>query len=279
MVSWPAASIIPRVRTRVLDARPNSGYDEAMVTLQDRVVILTGASSGLGVHLADALDNAGAKLVLVARRIDRLNETAKGKRSCLAIGADVTDTDDVDRIINTTVSEFGRVDGLVNNAGVNNVAPALKEDPSDFRHVLEVNLVAPFVLSQRAARVMRQNGGGSIVNVTSTSASHSSSFSPEAGYVAAKSGLAGLTRELASQWARYNIRVNAVAPGAFVTEMVNDDFVSGDVGQRMIGTIPMQRLGRGEELSNVVVFLLDPSNSYLTGQSIVVDGGMTTTAC
>jgi NAD(P)-dependent dehydrogenase (short-subunit alcohol dehydrogenase family) len=142
-----------------------------------------------------------------------------------------------------------------------------------------VNLVAPFALSQLVAPIMRQAGSGSIVNITSTAATHSSSYSPEASYIAAKAGLAGLTRELASQWARYSIRVNAVAPGAFVTEMVSEPFMDSEPGKALLQSIPMGRPGTAGELAGSVTFLLDPSNTYLTGQSIVLDGGLTLSAC
>jgi NAD(P)-dependent dehydrogenase (short-subunit alcohol dehydrogenase family) len=177
------------------------------------------------------------------------------------------------------LERFGAIYGLVNNAGVNHVAPALKEDIADFRRVLEVNLVAPFAMSQVVAPIMRKSGSGCIVNITSTAATHWSSFSPEAAYVTAKSGLAGLTRELATQWARYGIRVNSLAPGAFVTEMVTDTFMGTDAGQGLIRSIPMGRAGSAAELVASLIFLLQPANSYITGQSIVVDGGLTLAAC
>ena len=149
-----------------------------------------------------------------------------GERS-LALACDVTVEADRERLVAATHGAFGRIDGLVNNAAISRVAPALREPLEDFREALETNLVAPFALSVLACREMRSTGGGAIVNVSSSLALRSIDRTPHAGYVASKSGLVGLTRELASQWGRYNVRVNAVAPGFFPTEM-NRDIQAGD---------------------------------------------------
>jgi NAD(P)-dependent dehydrogenase (short-subunit alcohol dehydrogenase family) len=242
--------------------------------LDGRVVIVTGASSGIGAQLAEALDRAGASLALVARRADRLQTLAERFDDALAIPADLGDSDAPDAIVEKTVERFGRLDGLVNNAGITNVMPALRETPEEFARVLQINLVAPFALARATALSMRESGGGSIVNVASIVGLRSMRPLPEAGYAASKSGLLGLTRELATQWARYGIRVNAIAPGAFTTEMTDDSFEeTGWLGGYIKDVVPLKRPGRPGELDSIVRVLLHPSTSFVTGQVIAIDGG------
>lgn len=245
--------------------------------LDGHVVILTGASSGLGDQLARALHAAGARLVLAARRAERLEALAGelgGEH--LVVPCDVADAEARTALVAAAVERFGRIDGLVNNAGVTNITPALKEDLDDFRRVLEVNLIAPFDLARQVAGQMRATGGGAIVNVASIVALRHLLFVPQASYAASKAGLAGITRELAAQWTRYGIRVNAVAPGAFGSEMTGDEFEEqGRLGQLIKLRVPMARPGRPGELDGVVLMLLHPASSYVTGQVIPVDGGFT----
>jgi NAD(P)-dependent dehydrogenase (short-subunit alcohol dehydrogenase family) len=234
------------------------------------VVIVTGASGGLGAALARGLHGSGASVVLAARRAP----DSLGERS-LAVACDVTVEGDRERLVETTLEAFGRIDGLVNNAAISRVAPALSEPLSDFREALETNLIAPFALSVLACRQMRETGGGSIVNIASSLALRSIDRTPHAGYVASKSGLVGLTRELASQWGRYGVRVNAVAPGFFATEMNREIQASdGDVEGWLRERIPLRRGGRLDEFTQAVAFLLAPG--YVNGQVLALDGGLTT---
>jgi NAD(P)-dependent dehydrogenase (short-subunit alcohol dehydrogenase family) len=251
------------------------GTREGLPTLDGRVVVLTGASSGIGAQFARALDAAGARVVLAARRLDRLEALATAMRDAHLVRCDVAEEADRARLLEEAVGRFGRIDGLVNNAGVSNVVPALRETTDDFRRVLEVNLVAPFALARDAARLMRETGGGSIVNVASVVAVQVSSTTPQASYTASKAGLAGLTRELATQWARYAIRVNTLAPGPFTTEMTGTAFEEGDVAAYMRARIPLRRPGREGELDALLLTLLHPGTSYVTGQYLAVDGGLT----
>jgi NAD(P)-dependent dehydrogenase (short-subunit alcohol dehydrogenase family) len=244
--------------------------------LEERVVVLSGASSGIGAQLVGALARAGARMVLGARRLDRLEELAAELDNCVPVECDVTVEDDRQRLIETAVQRFGRIDGLVNNAGSVKAKPALNESVGDFRRIVNLNLIAPFVLAQLAASQMKSRGGA-IVNVASISGFRSLS-PPLASYVASKAGLVGLTRELANQWARYGIRVNAVAPGWFETELNAALFDDGEAAEWIVADIPLRRTARPGELDGAVTFLLSDQSSYVTGHTLVVDGGLTAAA-
>jgi NAD(P)-dependent dehydrogenase (short-subunit alcohol dehydrogenase family) len=245
--------------------------------LEGSVVVLTGASAGLGAQLADALDRAGASVVLAARRADAIAERAGRMRSALAVPCDVTRDGDRQRLVAAAVERFGGIDGLVNNAGVIVGKPAHKETVEDLTRQLDTNLVAPFALSGLVLASMRERGGGSIVNVASTAAFRSIDGWPQAGYAASKAGLVGLTRELASQWGRFGVRVNAVAPGVFPTEMsaatLGPDAALPD---HVRAGVPLARAGRPGELDEAVVYLLGDGASFVTGQTLAIDGGLVT---
>jgi len=245
--------------------------------LDDQVVIVTGASSGLGEQLARALAGAGALPVLAARRADRLASLRDEIPGADAVTCDVTNEDDRRRLVETVVERHGRLDGLINNAGAGATAPALRTPAEKFASVLDLNLTAPFGLSCLAAEQMRTNGGGggSIVNIASVMGLRSIGEIPDAAYVASKAGVIGLTRELASQWGRYGIRVNAVAPGFFASEMTAE---LGDDPEAfppfLLKRTPLGRGGMTGELDDAVLFLLGAGASFVTGHVLSVDGGM-----
>jgi NAD(P)-dependent dehydrogenase (short-subunit alcohol dehydrogenase family) len=216
-------------------------------------------------------------VVLAARRRERLDAVARELPRADAIVADVARGDDRRRLVEIALERHGRIDGLVNNAGISHTGPALRQTAADFARVLGVNLVAPFELSCLAAAAMRRTGGGAIVNVASVMALRSVDAAPDAAYVASKAGLVGLTRELASQWGRHGVRVNALAPGFFASEMT-DGFIDGPDGppEWLRAQTPLGRTGAVEELDAPLLFLLGPGSSYTTGQVLVVDGGMAT---
>jgi NAD(P)-dependent dehydrogenase (short-subunit alcohol dehydrogenase family) len=246
-----------------------------MSRLNDHVVVVTGASSGLGEQLARALAAAGATPVLAARRAERLARLQSELPGVDAIACDVTDARDRERLVETVMDRHGRLDGLVNNAGVGATAPALKTSAEAFARVLDVNLTAPYALSCLAASRMRTNGGGSIVNVASVMGLRSIGEIPDAAYVASKAGIIGLTRELASQWGRYGIRVNAVAPGFFASEMTAElGYDPEAFPPFLLERTPLGRGGRTGELDDAVLFLLGAGSSFVTGHVLSVDGGM-----
>jgi NAD(P)-dependent dehydrogenase (short-subunit alcohol dehydrogenase family) len=246
--------------------------------LDGTVAVVTGASSGLGVAFARALAEAGADIVLAARRADRLAAVADEARAlgrqALPVVADVAKPADCAAVADAAIAAYGRVDVLVNNAGIATAVPASRETPDEFRQVLDVNLMGAYWMSQACGRMMRS--GGSIINVSSVLATTTAGL-PQAAYSASKAGLLGLTRDLAAQWSgRKGIRVNAVQPGLFLTEM-SDQYPAGYADNVVCTRVPLGRPGRAEECASAVVFLASAASSYVTGAVLAVDGGFTIT--
>jgi NAD(P)-dependent dehydrogenase (short-subunit alcohol dehydrogenase family) len=248
--------------------------------IRGRVVIVTGASSGIGAMLAEGLVQQGALVALAARRGELLEKMADTRReTMLPITADVSIPEDRDRIVEQVMARFGRLDGLVNNAGIEDAGPVLGESLDRFERLLEVNLTAPVELAKKSVPHLRASGGGSIVNITSVAAVRTlGNYVPQAAYVASKGGLAAVTRELAVQWGRYGIRVNALAPGYFATDMTAKmDDADGSPPRWFTDRLPIGRLGRDTDLVGTVHYLLAEASSYVTGQHIPLDGGYTLT--
>ena len=244
-------------------------------SLVGRVAIVTGASSGLGVQLSRALVDAGADVILAARRQEKLAVVAK-ELGCRFIVCDVSTTDGRKHLIDEAIHSNGKIDILINNAGTASTIPAENETEQGFRAVLETNLLAPFELSKMAARHMLLQGSGSIINVASVLGLVGNLRIPDAAYSASKGGLINLTRELSAQWASRGVRVNAVAPGYFESEMTASMFDNDKSIDWISRHDPMGRPGRPGELNGAVVFLASDASSYVTGQVIAVDGGWTT---
>ena len=242
--------------------------------LDGRVAIVTGASSGLGARFAQVLAGAGADVVVAARRADRVETLAK-ELDGVPVTCDVVDPDDRERLLARTLDRFGGVDILVNNAGVGTPQSAESEAPERFAEVLDVNLTAAFALSQLVGRSMLDAGRGSIVNVVSILGIVSAGQIPFPSYAASKGGLIALTRELASQWSRRGVRVNALAPGWFESEMTAEMFADEKSMAWVRRKAPMGRPGQPHELDGALLFLASDASSYVTGQVLAVDGGWT----
>ena len=244
--------------------------------LDDKVAIVTGSSSGLGVAFARALAQAGADVALAARREDRLARTkelveAAGRRA-ITVRTDVADPRDCDALVEATMAAFGKVDILVNNAGIGTATPATRETPDEFRRVIDVNLNGCYWMAQACGRVMLP--GSSIINISSVLGLTTLGL-PQAAYAASKAGLIGLTRDLAQQWTgRKGIRVNALAPGLFASEMT-EQYPDGYV-ERQMTRVLAGRPGEPDELSAALVFLASDAAAYITGTTLPVDGGLLT---
>lgn len=246
--------------------------------LDDKVVVITGASSGLGAGFARAVAAVGATVVLAARREDRLETLADDLRDrgtpVLTHRTDVSMLEDCESLATAVVAEFGRIDVLVNNAGIGLPGSALRQDPDDYRRTIEINLNGTYWMARACAPHMPE--GSSIVNIASVLAHIASRF-PQAGYSASKAGILGLTRDLAQQWSnRRGIRVNALCPGFFESEITASE--GAENLQKMVAdSAILARFGEQQELDSALLFLASPASSYVTGASLVVDGGLSTT--
>jgi hypothetical protein len=243
-----------------------------MFDLTDRVVVLTGASSGLGARWAPVLAAAGAHVVVTARRQVELERTAAETPGSIVISGDVTRAEDRARIVDGTLERFGRIDVLVNNAGGAASTPALDTTPDELRSMIETDLVALFALSQLVGRHMVEAGHGSIINNASLAAERSLDRYPLAAYAAAKAGVVAVTRSLAAEWGRSGVRVNAVGPAFFPTptsgNLEDPDQVAWIERHNALG-----RTARIDELDGMIVFLASDASSFVTGQHLIVDGG------
>jgi NAD(P)-dependent dehydrogenase (short-subunit alcohol dehydrogenase family) len=248
--------------------------------LDGKTAIVTGGGRGLGRYMAEALSDAGAKVVLCSRKMEPLEEVrdeieARGGRA-LALQCDVTDQEDVDNAVSAAQETFGSVDILVNNSGATWGAPPTEMPSEQFDRVLAVNVRGTFLMSRAAGRRMIEHGsGGTIINVASIAAlvGGNPDYMQTVGYNSSKGAVISMTRDLATSWAEHSITVNAIAPGWFPTRMSGG--LIEEFEERMLGDIPLGRFGNPEDLKGVVVFLASSAAAYITGQTIVVDGGAT----
>jgi NAD(P)-dependent dehydrogenase (short-subunit alcohol dehydrogenase family) len=246
-----------------------------LLSLTGKTALVTGASSGFGWHFAQVLARAGAKVALAARRLDRLETLAAEIREtggqAATVALDVTDRASVTRALAAAEAALGPVTILVNNAGVPAGSYFLKMSEEDWRGVMAVNLDGVFRVGQEAARRMSENRtGGSIINIASILGF--GAIKSLASYAASKAAVISLTKSMALELARDNIRVNALAPGYFATEF-NDAFLTSDAGKRLLSRVPMGRAGRLEELDGALLLLASDAGAFMTGSVITIDGG------
>lgn len=253
-----------------------------MFDLSGKVAVVTGGYSGIGKGIAEGLAEAGANIVICARHLDRCQEACseiadKFGVKCLPVRCDVTNTDEVNNLIETTVKEFGKVDILVNSAGIGErEKPAVEITDEDWDYSLDIDLKGPFLCCRAAAREMLKQGGGKIINVASVGGD-AVIFRNMSPYCAAKAGLTQLTKVMALELARHNIQVNAIVPGYFHTPM-NYALFSTEVGRKIIERkMPMGRLGNADEIKGLAIYLASPASSFMTGSCVVLDGGQSLT--
>ncbi|KMY45676.1 gluconate 5-dehydrogenase [Bacillus sp. FJAT-27916] len=248
-----------------------------MFNLNGKTAIITGGGRGLGEQIAKGYAEAGANIVLCSRKVEACEETAGELETLgvktLAIQCDVSNPDDIQRVVDETISRFGRIDILVNNSGASWGAPSFEMPLDAWNKVINVNLTGTFLMSQAVGKVMAEQGGGKIVNIASVAGLGGThpDMMDTVGYNASKGAIITLTKDLAVKWGRHQINVNAIAPGFFPTKMSKVLIERGkDTLEYMT---PLGRLGGEEDLKGVALFLASEAARYVTGQIIVVDGG------
>ncbi len=249
-----------------------------MFNLKDKVAIVSGGGRGIGLKMAEGLAEAGAHLVICSRKMERCVQAAqelaeKNKIRSLAFKCDVRSAKDIQEVVGKTLKEFGRIDILVNNSGANWGAPVLEYPLDGWQKVMETNVTGTFLFCKAVGPVMIAQKAGSIINIASVMGilGTEAEVADAIAYSASKGALITFTKDLAVKWAKYNIRVNAIAPGWFPTDM--SQWVIEHHGQKLLNHIPLGRFGEGDELKGIVVYLASAASRYVTGTIIPVDGG------
>jgi gluconate 5-dehydrogenase len=247
--------------------------------VEGQSAIVTGASSGLGITFAEALAEMGVNQIICARRLEQLEKVADGlnKRfdaKVMPFQCDVTQEDQVQAMVDEAVDQFGSLEILINNAGTAAISPSVDMPLDDWKKVIEVNLTGVFICSRIAARVMMEQNYGKIVNIASIYGEVGDVFAA-APYYASKGGVVNLTRSLAVEWAPNKINVNAIAPGFFPSEMTEDIFADEETFEYIKSRTPLNRVGVPTDLKAALIYLVSPGSDYVTGQTLLVDGGWT----
>jgi gluconate 5-dehydrogenase len=254
---------------------------QEMFSLKDKVALVTGGSRGIGKFIAVGLAEAGANLVLASRKEAKLQATASElKQWGIQVAyaqCDMAVESDIQRLVDTAMKEFGRIDILINNAGVTWGAPTFQYPQEQWDKIMNVNLRGVWILTQKVGNIMKDQGGGKIIMVTSIMGLRGADeqSQPAVAYNASKGAIITLTKDLAMKWAPHQIYVNAIAPGYFATDMMR--FLEGNpqAKQEALAKVPLQRMGTEDDIKGLAVFLASPASHYMTGQTIVVDGGYT----
>lgn len=251
---------------------------QEMFDLTGQVAVVTGASRGLGVSFARGLAKAGCDLTIAARNVAQLRDVAaeleQYGRRVVPVETDICRREDVEAMMARTVDEFGKVDVLVNNAGISAVADAETMTDTQWQSVIDTNLTGLFTCAQQAARHMLPQGRGKIINIASMYGISASSYVSQASYVASKAGVLGVTRELAVEWAPKGLHVVALAPGFFRSDQTVWAFEENkELGEKLLAKVPMGRMGKLEELEGTIVYLASDASGYMNGQALVLDGG------
>jgi len=244
--------------------------------LTGRVAIVTGGSIGLGRQMAEGLAEMGADLVLCARKKERCYQAAEELQQLgvktIALGCDVKNPDSIQEMVEATLSQFGQIDVLINNAGISWGAPVEEMRLEDWNKVIETNLTGTFLCAQAVGKVMIRQGRGKIINIASVAGLGGAPAElPAIGYHASKGGVISFTKDLACKWASRNIQVNAIAPGWFPTHMSNRVLEHHE--ELFLSHIPLRRFGNEHDLKGAAVFLASAASNYVTGHVLVVDGG------
>ena len=248
--------------------------------LKGHVSVVTGASTGLGLQMAKAFASQGANLVLLARRMNLLEENAKAITEefgveVLPFACDITKTEMVEAAVKATMERFGRVDILVNNAGTGAVGPVEEITDDQFRHEMNIDLFGTFVCAREFGKEMIKAKYGRIINIASMYGLVGNMIVGSAPYHAAKGGVVNFTRALAAEWGKYGVTVNSICPGYFYTDLTTETLDSDYFQAIAKRSIPLERYGRSGELDTCALFLASPASTYVTGQNIAVDGGYT----
>ena len=248
--------------------------------LKGKVAVVTGASTGLGLQMAKAFASQGANLVLLARRMNLLEENARAITEefgveVLPFACDITKTEMVEAAVKATMERFGRVDILVNNAGTGAVGPAEEITDEQFRHEMNIDLFGTFVCAREFGKEMIKAQYGRIINIASMYGLVGNMIVGSAPYHAAKGGVVNFTRALAAEWGKYGVTVNSICPGYFYTDLTTETLDSDYFQAIAKRSIPLERYGRSGELDTCALFLASPASTYVTGQNIAVDGGYT----
>ena len=255
-----------------------NGESKDLFSVEDRVIIVTGCARGIGLTYARGLGEHGARLAICDIQEQKILERGRDLEAegcdVMASKVDVTSPDEVDAFVRQVIKRFDRIDGLVNNAGVLMRRTPEEMKPEEWEFIQRVNVNGTFLFAQAVGREMIRQRQGSIVNIASIAAKQALDL--RLAYCTSKAAVEHFTRTLAFEWGRYNIRVNAIAPGFIKSDMNADLRANPEIYRRMIGEVPLGRFGEPEDLLGTLVYLLSPASTYVTGQTIFVDGGKTT---